>query len=128
MKPNYERSSFRNQVKNLGYITKFGALVNFWAKKLALKSLALSRLFGAKWFCPNCITGVYNDVTWHLISLYQDTHMVKSVVYWYIFFILPLTHKTPIRHDLWLWYFDFFIEPNRRFNNLIIVIIFHHRH
>ena len=28
------------------------------AKKLSLKSLALSGLFGAKWFGPNCTTGV----------------------------------------------------------------------
>ena len=39
---------------------------------------------------------------WHLTSLYQDTHMVTSVVYWYIFSVLPLSHKIPIRQDLWL--------------------------
>jgi len=32
--------------------------VNFRVKKLSLKSLALSGLFGAKWFGPNCTTGV----------------------------------------------------------------------
>ena len=33
--------------------------MTFRAKKLYLKSLALSGLFGAKWFCPNCTTGVF---------------------------------------------------------------------
>jgi len=32
--------------------------VNFRAKKLSLKSLALSGLFGAKWVGHNCTTGV----------------------------------------------------------------------
>ena len=32
--------------------------MNFRAKKLSLKSLALSGLFGAKWFGANCTTGV----------------------------------------------------------------------
>ena len=45
-----------SRFQDINYIIYTGGTVR--AKKLSLKSLALSGLFGAKWFGPNCTTGV----------------------------------------------------------------------
>ena len=61
----------------IDYIIYTGSTVRI--NKLAWKSFALSGLFGAKWFCPNCTTGVFqNSITNIWYVTYQMGHQHKS--------------------------------------------------